>query len=290
MTTDLLASPDSVNAPIAESRFDIPEQILEKARAEIGTDVDLYSPEQIGLPEQMGDGGTLSVVGEVSLKGDGINSVDLALIKCVDLDGSESVYVAGLEADEQGRVKAVSNERWQLLEDNTTFSIGRAKPTNNFMDDGRQLFGHMFTDDISRNHIGITLNKDTLTIVDTSSNGSTYRGVDTEAKPEAESYDYDANHTITAEEGARLRMQLKLDKEKGVELFQGRPTINRDTFPIDGHVDIRSWIAGDEAIVVDSEKYPKEFEKLRASFNRNLQDTTVTAAVLSETDVLKAIS
>ena len=96
MTTDLLASTDSVNAPIAESRFDIPEQILEKARAEIGTDVDLYSPEQIGLPEQMGDGGTLSVVGEVSLKGDGINSVDLAPIKCVDLDGSESVYVAGL--------------------------------------------------------------------------------------------------------------------------------------------------------------------------------------------------
>ena len=153
------------------------------------------------------------------------------------------------------------------------------------------VFGHMFTDDISRNHIGITLNKDTLTIVDTHQNGSTYRGVDTEAKPEAESYDYDANHTITAEEGARLRMQLKLDKEKGVELFQA--TNNQQRYvPIDGHVDIRSWIAETKRLLSIVKNTLRSSEKLRASFNRNLQDTTVTGSrgVLSETEVLKVIS
>ena len=79
--------------------------------------------------------------------------------------------------------------------------------------------------------------------------------------------DYESYHTLRADETAALRGLAKLSPE-GQKLFTNRERIGRDTFPIEGMVDIRSWQAGDEAIVVDSHTEPAGYDKLRDAFGR----------------------
>lgn len=76
-------------------------------------------------------------------------------------------------------------------------------------------------------------------------------------------------HTVGAEEAARLLGMMRTD-QAGVERFGGRETIGRDTFPIDGKVDIRSWQGGAEAIVVDSKKNPEGYDPVRNRFQEQL--------------------
>lgn len=73
-----------------------------------------------------------------------------------------------------------------------------------------------------------------------------------------EEYGFSSDHTLTAKELARMKNVLK------DELFAGREIITRHTYPIDGKVDIRSWVGGAEAIVVDSKKYPEAYDRLYA--------------------------
>jgi hypothetical protein len=83
----------------------------------------------------------------------------------------------------------------------------------------------------------------------------------------SDGYDYSADHTVAGKYLAEKRGLLK------EQLFAGRPVITRDTYPIDGHVDIRSWQAGDEATVVDSKKYPKHYETLSGKFLEKISGT-----------------
>ncbi len=83
----------------------------------------------------------------------------------------------------------------------------------------------------------------------------------------SDGYDYSADHTVAGKYLAEKRGLLK------EQLFAGRPVITRDTYPIDGHVDIRSWQAGDEATVVDSKKYPVHYDRLSGVFLQKISGT-----------------
>ena len=95
---------------------------------------------------------------------------------------------------------------------------------------------------------------------------------------------YMDQHTIGAEEAARLLGMMKKD-ETGVERFGGRETIGRDTFPIEGKVDIRAWQGDAEAIVVDSKADPEGYDLARHKFRERLAQQTDA----SEGSVLRAI-
>jgi hypothetical protein len=93
-----------------------------------------------------------------------------------------------------------------------------------------------------------------------------------------------ASHTHSAEEMARIRGLMRTEETTEQEVFAGHPTIGRDTFPVEGHVDIRSWVGGGEAIVVDSKTESEGYDKLRDAYGKRIREGDG-----SERGTLKAI-
>jgi len=267
-TQTAIQNPAMANVLPAEARrADMSLQPLHNSTVLLATDRPIYDNHEIGLlPQNPLD--TMSVVAEVNLNDSVATGAELAIVK-TRYGQRDVIYAAGITRDEQGRTTVMPMSYWAQLQEDVPLTIGRNKAVageNNV--DGLQLFGRDFNTGISGRHVQLSLKYGQLEVNDISTNGSEYRGV---SLSKEDAYDYSSSHTMTAEQAARLRGMLK---ENGIgkrKEFQGRPVIDRDTFPIDGHVDIRSWVGGGEAIVVDSKKYPKEFMELRAAFDRKLE-------------------
>ncbi len=257
----------------AEGRGNLAFNPLHNSKVELSANASIYDPIEIGLPAFGSRGEQLSILGEVNLLGH-TSQYSASIIKMRSALGDESVFIAGLRTDEQNNKTVMPMGHWLHLGENRPVVLGREPQAEVMSDDGKILYGEPFDTGISRKHLSVTLKNGKVVIVDSSSNGTTYYGKSAELQEDP--YNYKSTHTLSAQEAARLRGLLnkqtyEVDGSDMPELFAGRPTIGRDTFPIDGHVDIRSWIGGGEAIVVDSKKYPAEFDKLRAEFDTKLQ-------------------
>ncbi|MFZ1324150.1 MAG: hypothetical protein WAQ57_03265 [Candidatus Saccharimonadales bacterium] len=258
--TDLTHHQYPLIAP-AEARGELANYQLHGEAVELSLDDGLYDLREIGLPRFMHGGERLDVVAEAALEGDEGTAGEFAFVR-TRTELGDQLFAVGLMTDETGKPRATGV--FIALQLGVPLSFGRSRDANI-----RGVQGSEFGPGVSRNHLTATWTGQVLKLEDTSTNGSFYKG-NTLAGHDA--YEYEASHTVSAEEGARLRGMLREESTMGVREFGGRPTIGRDTFPIDGHVDIRSWVAGGEAIVVDSKKYPQEFDKLRACFLSKLHE------------------
>ncbi len=265
----------------AEARRDLQLQSLHHEEVILDTQGSLYDPAEIGLPRQSMNGEQIEIIGEAAIGGDGGIFGEMAFVRSGTTSRGK-IFLVELAKDEKGQ--SIATGHWRSLNPSESVVIGRGSGAHMHSLGGRSL------DDvhISRKHLTVTLTPEGLKLKDTSTNGSAFRGK--KVSPE-DKYDYTATHTVSAEEAARRRGLLKEQSDGGRSEFGGRPTIGRDTFPIDGHVDIRSWVAGKEAIVVDSKKYPEEFNQLRDLFVANLHKeiSARQGGHIQEEDVLKAI-
>ncbi len=217
----------------------------------------LYPADKIELLEKnspfMGE-----VVSEVAIPGeDDTNDKHFAIVRLTRRSDSKTGFaLVGLETDpDTGNAKAVSQDqnRWVSLGNGSDITIGRGSGSLQ----GEALWGTPHSKDVSRQHIVVSRKNGGITLTDKSANGSKYitngRVTPIEERPQSDEDDYVAHHTLRAEEVAELRGQLKRE-EGGRKTFWGRETIGRDS-EIGGAstatVDIRSWQAGAEAIVVD---------------------------------------
>lgn len=267
MSEQAILSPTSHNLLPPGGRQELEIKSLQNSITQLDTTNSIYDPAEVGLSSSGQNGDSFSIVGEVSLNDAHGVGGEMVFVKLSSVSGEESVFLAGLTRDEQGSSTVAPYSRWTRLDEYVPRVIGRGGSSTEGKLSGTDLYGHEFSGGVSRQHLTVTLQKGAIKIEDTSSNGSNYRG---KALTRPDPYGFTSIHTLTASEAARLRGLIKERNIDGIETFAGRPTIGRDTFPIDGHVDIRTWVGGGEAIVVDSKKYPKEFENLRASFDRNL--------------------
>ncbi len=275
-------------------REDIPAIKFQNDVVALDTSHPMYEPYEIGLPSIHDNNEAVSVVGETTMRGHG-KDYSIALVKLKGATGEEDYFAVGLNADASGKQIATPRNQWGRLHEALPLTLGRGAGSVS----GQEIFGVSFDEGISRKHMSIQMKGSNIVIEDTSSNGSSYIGNKKQLENEMfvdQSFDYHSDHTMSAEDAARLRGHLRKDESMEIEMFAGRPTIGRDTFPIDGHVDIRSWVAGGEAIVVDSKKYPKEFNELRASLNSKLEKAAKVGlfqkksdASSSEEKIIKAI-
>ena len=92
-----------------------------------------------------------------------------------------------------------------------------------------------------------------------------------------ETSSFDMNYTQAAprranEIGAARLFSYRVVDGQRVEYFADRPTVNRNTFPIEGHVDVRNWNTRNTehelvgiATVIDSQgEYADAYENERA--------------------------
>lgn len=257
----------------------------------------LYPAEDIGLPAggEKYDG---AVIAEVAIPGENDeNDRHFAIMRLTRKeDGRTGFAAVGLIADpETGKAKAVSAsaDTWLALNDGKSLTFGRSADAVS----GDKLWGSPYSRDVSRHHLTVARKEGKIIIEDTSSNGSRYitKGVVSPKREQQEESDgYVAYHTLKAHEAAELRGMLK-KSEKGRNAFWGRETIDRDS-EIGGNstatVDIRSWVAGAEAIVVDGKR--PETKKFYDSYvdgvmGKLKQVAEFSGRGLKEDDVTKAI-
>lgn len=146
------------------------------------------------------------------------------------------------------------------------------------------------TDDtsISRSHLEVSMSNGRVAIEDYSTNGTivehatvpTVFEQPVESASDAE--DHVFSHTYSALSIARERGMIQDGK------FAGHEIMTRDTFPIVDAVDIRSWVAGAEAIIVNAQG--KNGEQL-SSYERLLRTCMdrLPHDVVTEQQVIKAI-
>jgi len=249
-----------ITLQLPESRADTVSTPLHKQMVELSTEASLYPPGEIGVLEYTNQGFRRSVVGEVSMPGEHEEPVELAIVKLSSAFNNPSkYYLVGLGRDSEGRPQAREDRYWVPLEDNRPVTLGRDHSAVN----GERLVGKPYGPHVSKRHATVTYSEGNIIIEDSSSNGSSFKGQQANKATAGmehadDSYDYDSSHTMNANELARMK---GLQTERNG--FVNRPTIGRDTFPIEGHVDIRAWLAGGEAIEVDSTKNAEVYENLR---------------------------
>ncbi|MDB5169521.1 MAG: hypothetical protein JWO41_877 [Candidatus Saccharibacteria bacterium] len=98
---------------------------------------------------------------------------------------------------------------------------------------------------------------------------------------DGESSKYTAVHTIKADELARERGMLQerpdesgADTAEVARIFANRERVSRNTTDFEGKVDIRSWVAGDEAIVIERKSLPAGYNKLNNAFYQRASQAT----------------
>lgn len=240
----------------------------------------IYDPSDIGLPSN----GEYSVIGELQMGAD--ESVGTVAIIRQTNEGGTSFLLAGLEKDAGDKNGGLKASGILTLREGFPVELGRL-PTNTTTPEnlGFAMNLNLARDKhISKSHAFVRLDKGKIFVQDRSSNGSLVR-----ANGEMKRIDtHISHHTARADEVARLRGYLQ--EIQGGERVNGRRRIDGNTV-IDGadsFIDIRSWVGGAESIVVDSQKYSKEFDKLRNTFNEvyaeNLEDN-----LEGEAAVLKSI-
>jgi hypothetical protein len=130
------------------------------------------------------------------------------------------------------------------------------------------LFSGQKDTNVSRKHAEFLIENGKFIIADTSANGTAVRGKvaeEQQSTPAYEGHDYGvvAEHTIKAHELAKAK-GLARETAEG-NMFGERLQINRDTTEYEGRVDTRPWVAGAEAIVIDSAsaEFTTEYARLQ---------------------------
>ncbi|MGB4967429.1 MAG: hypothetical protein WBO35_04475 [Candidatus Saccharimonadales bacterium] len=194
-------------------------------------------------------------------------------------DGRISFALVGLEVDEHDGVH-ISGKPPIALVDGHPLALGRNSGRSGERVTGDQLWGRPYGSGVSREHLTIKLDGGTISFKDTSTFGTKYNTNWSQlVSHERDTDAYVAEHTISASERAELLGYLAVgvsDTGEIVKLFAGREIITRDS-EVGGSatasVDIRSWVAGAEAIVVDSKReetrqiYEEYFNTVRKKIN-----------------------
>lgn len=249
------------------------------------TNPSIMTPEDLGILSKFDSGEDVKITGVFNI---GSND-DPRAAAIVNMHNPETnirrVFVGGLETDPDGNLKL--NDSWIELDSSKSgVVIGRSGDTSDETIGSKQLWpaSDNFDDLISRQHITIQQDGNSVRLTDHSTNGTYIAGA-TEMKYASTEDDFGhmASHTIRAEEIARSRGLLTRENKVAKEIFAGREVINRDTVDPEGMVDIRSWVGGGEAIVVDSKKAPEEYVKLLVKCLEKLDK------VYTEKDMIKAI-
>jgi hypothetical protein len=241
-----------------------------------GSAFTLYDPGDIGLPRT----GYHAVVGEFRMGTD--DNVEMVVVR-ERRYGDDTYQVLGLSKDKEG--KSHINGYKVTLEQGKEITIGREHDATQLWDEADP--------EISRKHLKISLFGDRIYAQDISSNGTKAAGVVTgKTEPQHETNEHIAFHTESAHElMLKLNSRSEIMTRNGETYVDGRVTVGRDTIINADRpaIDIRSWQAGGESIVVDSKKYPEEFEELKSHYEKKLKQLGGRFRKKSEEMKLRAI-
>lgn len=247
----------------------------------------VISPKEIGLNDVLDNGSVTKITAMFNI-GSEENPRAAAVVTMYNTtDDIYRVSIGGLGIDENGKLKL--NNSWQILEKGASVVIGKdgdRNPDSVVGSEGLWPGTGYFDADVSDVHLSITFNGENVNILDTSQTGTKLYGdapKTSEQEPD-DDFGHLSTHTMTAKDSARIAQLLKEDKN-GQELYSKRPVIDRSTTDPEGMVDIRSWVGGGEAIVVDSEKVPTPYIELVQKCEQKLQEK----GVFSEQDMMQAI-
>jgi hypothetical protein len=238
-----------------EARSDINSRTLRNESVFLDAATSIYDPSEIGLAAKDRSGNHVSVVGEIAIVTEkGIN--EAAIIKVVGLNGTQAFGLMGLLKNENGQTIADKN-RAVKLESNSQNVVGRQHHTGAATITDTDLWGEPAGTEMSRAHVEINIEGNQVKVTDRSTNGTDLRGKEAVSES-VEPFHYESTHTMHKNE--LLKLLGKHRQEDGVEYFvdslgKSREIITRDTFPIEGKVDVRSFSRDGykgEAIVVDS--------------------------------------
>lgn len=245
----------------------------------------VISPEDLGIQSTLSNGETVTVSSMFDIGSDD-DPRAMAIVTMHDpRSDTYRVSLGGLVADESGKLRL--NNAWVPLNKDSGVMIGRLGDRGTDTVVGSESLwpgtGY-FASDVSRRHVSLFFDGRNISVLDTSTGGTKfYKNGDSISVNVDDDFGHLSEHTLSAKEAARVRGLLK--ESAGNEEFSGRSVIDRDTVDPEGKVDIRSWVGGGEAIVVDSEKDPVPFARLLDKCTKIIEDK----GVFTETDLLQAI-
>lgn len=248
-------------------------------------------------------GDKVSVVGEIAFpitRGPSQEKAmgHAALLKIEHPGGWVGFAVQGLEANEAGKAYVSERVGRRYIMPRGRVTLGRSADYPYKAQEDASLVsaeslwgaGAKYDDVVSRRHAEVRVGNGAMSVRDLGSHSGTLikRDSYTEHTPDDED-DYVAAHTVKAIKLAEWRKLLSRDRD-GRMLFAGRRIVNRDTTlggpNPEATVDIRAWVAGGEAIVVDPTEDSGEYDKLLNSFFGRIAKYK---GKYDEEDVLKAI-
>jgi pSer/pThr/pTyr-binding forkhead associated (FHA) protein len=141
-------------------------------RIALDLNTSIYSPTEIGLPEQVNND-SFSIVGEITLKSDSEeDSADFAVVRVNNsYNTAFEIGLVSLTKTENG--KDATNSKFIKIPEGDAVTLGRSVDvTDPFVLDGQLLTGKAFSKGISRRHATLKLDGTSLTIEDGSSNGT----------------------------------------------------------------------------------------------------------------------
>lgn len=265
-------------APIVESKV-VFSQTLHDETLILDDSKTICTSESLGVPRP-NSSTEISVIGKIGIPIDADVDKYAAILKFTNSKGEVAFALWGLAENSEGHLNVVPGTKPLKIND---LILGRdAEKGDTSIVPMAKLWGEgqYYGPDTSRRHVMLSIENGSPVITDQSGNGTYIEagGVLDEVP------DHAYEHTVYANSIAR-RENL-LDSEGR---FSGREVIDRDTSDIDGKVDIRSWGPGAEAIVIDSEKYPEQYQRMRSLFNNELSKITETSEAPTESQVAEAI-
>lgn len=261
----------------------------------------IYPPGEINVSEGNQDA-RLTVIGELAIPGEqDSESHHAAILKASHSDGRFNYMLIGLTPKPDGSYTRAEGAKPIVIKQNGAgLLIGRQANSASHREGDSRLIGSeqlwpgsKYSTAVSGQHLSLKVVEGQLTLTDTSTNGTRINAFKKTEDQRQDEYSTDiipdlddnvAHHTVAG---------INLAHEKGLMhegLYAGHQVIDRDTTEFEGGVDIRSWSAESEAIVVDSEQDPEPYNFLRARFDvfvrrRELQ----TKQPATELELLQAV-
>jgi hypothetical protein len=265
-------------APIIESKAAF-EQTLHNETLILDGSKAICTSESLGIPRSTSST-EVSVIGKIGIPIDKDIDKYAAILKFTNSEGRAAFALWGLSENSEGHLNVVPSTKPVRIDD---LILGRgAEKGDKSILPMAKLWGEgqHYGPDTSRRHVMLSIENGSPVITDQSANGTRIEagGIVEEVPDHAHEHTVYANHMA--------RRENLLDNEGR---FSGREVINRDTPDVDGKVDIRSWGPGAEAIVIDSEKYPEQYQRMRSQFNNELSKMAKSNEKPTESQVAEAI-
>lgn len=265
-------------APIIENKI-LFEQTLHNETLVLDGSKTICTSESLGMP-QPNKSMAIDVIGKIGIPIDTDMDKYAAILKFTNNKGEAVFALWGLSENSEGDLNVVPGTKPVKIDD---LILGRdAERGDTSVVPMAKLWGEKqhYGRDTSRRHVMVSVENGSPVITDQSANGTRVEagGVLEEAP------DHVHEHTVYANDIARQENLLD-----SAGRFSGREVIDRDTPDVDGKVDIRSWGPGAEAIVIDSEKYPKQYQRMRGLFNNELAKVVGGDNIPTESQVAEAI-